>query len=66
MTTLALICKDIHHPDKLIREQALTDLGRWALETCLVFGVEFETAAGAAQTFVAGIRREFVEPKEKS
>lgn len=62
MSNLQIIYQKMYDSDRSIREQALADLGRWALETCLFFGVEFEIAAQVALTFVGGIRREFVEP----
>jgi hypothetical protein len=38
-------------------EERLTLIGRWALDTCLLFGTTFETAAAVAEHFVRGLRR---------
>ena len=38
-------------------EERLTLIGRWALDTCLLFGTTFETAAAVAEHLVSGLRR---------
>ena len=38
-------------------EERQTMIGRWALDTCLVFGTTFETAALVAEHFVSGLRQ---------
>jgi len=38
-------------------DERLTLIGRWVLDTCLLFGTTFETAAAVAEHFVGGLRR---------
>lgn len=38
-------------------EERLTMIGRWVLDTCLLFGTTFETAALVSEHFVQGLRR---------
>jgi hypothetical protein len=38
-------------------EQRLTMIGRWVLDTCLMFGTTFETAALVSEGFVGGLRQ---------
>jgi hypothetical protein len=58
----------VWHPSRLFRheedvvvsdEERLTAIGRWALDTCLLFGATFETAIAVAEHIVSGLRREW-------
>jgi len=40
-------------------EKRLTEIGRWVLDTCLLFGTDFETAIAVADHIVSGLRREW-------
>lgn len=54
----------LHDPDR--RNQALTDLGQWVIDTCLIFGCQPEIAWQAAATFTKGLRRELESQNDKS
>jgi hypothetical protein len=46
----------LHNSDT--RDQALIDLGQWAIDTCLLFGCCPETAWEVAAIFIRGLRKE--------